>query len=151
MTATVWQPGSNSIAVNAENASLIQKFIATAGQTIFDLTQFTYVVGTGSIRVYRNGVKLEASIVEEDSTTRFSLPTLTLLVGEVIECAAVLGSQDAVTAAAISAAASAAAAAASAASIAFPLSDSLISHLPEGVGAVVGTVETQLRELTNSV
>ena len=105
MAASIWNPGSGSIVANAENGSLIQKFIATAGQTLFTLTSFSYVVDTGSIRVYRNGVKLQSSEVSETSDTTFTLVGVVVAAGEIIEASAVLGSQDAVTAAALSAAA----------------------------------------------
>lgn len=107
MGANIWNPGTGVIIANAENGSLIQKFVATAGQTVFELTAFGYVVNTGSIRVYRNGQKLQQSEVTEDDGNQFSLVGIVLAAGEIIECSAVLGSQDAVTAAALSAAESA--------------------------------------------
>jgi len=117
MAASAWAPGGEIIVANAEQGALIQKFSATPAQTVFPLTQFNYVINTGSLRVYRNGVKLEQSSISEDSSVQFSLVGIVLGAGEIIEATAVLGSQDAVIAAAEAAAASAASAVASAASI----------------------------------
>lgn len=132
MTASVWTPDGSIITANAENASPIQKFIASAGQTVFTLTEFSYVVDTGSIRVYRNGQKLQQSEVSETSSNSFTLVGITLALGEVIEASAVLGSQDAVTAAALSAAASAAEAAATVANTVKKTSDTGAYQPPVG-------------------
>ena len=90
MGASVWNPGGAVINVDGENASLIQKFVATLAQTTFTLSAFTYAPGTGGIRVYRNGVKLEQSVVIEVSSTQFQLSGIpAVAAGEIIECAAV--------------------------------------------------------------
>lgn len=49
----------------------LETFTATAGQTVFVLTQFTYEPGVGNLAVYKNGVRLfaPASYVETNSTT----------------------------------------------------------------------------------
>lgn len=150
MAANVWNPGTGNITANAENGSLIQKFSAIAGQVLFTLTSFDYVVNTGSIRVYRNGLKLQQSDVEETSSTSFTLLGIVLAAGEIIECSAVLGSQDAVTAAALSAAASAADAAATLANSIKQTSPTGSALMPVGTTAQRDTVPIYGAERTNS-
>ena len=135
MAASAWAPGGEIIVANAEQGALIQKFSATPAQTVFPLTQFNYVINTGSLRVYRNGVKLEQSSISEDSATQFSLVGIVLGAGEIIEATAVLGSQDAVIAAAEAAAASAALAATTLSSTVKKTSDTGAFKPPVGTTA----------------
>ncbi len=75
-TASIWSPGSNNIPVANPDAQLVQQeFTATAGQTLFVLTDFSYVVGFNALDVYVNGVKYPKSEVTETSTTSFTLAT----------------------------------------------------------------------------
>lgn len=48
--------GDTSINVNTEGTLIEQSFIATIGQTLFNLTKFTYTPGTNSLFVYVNGL-----------------------------------------------------------------------------------------------
>lgn len=41
---------------NADNSMLAERFIATAGQTVFTISSFVYQTGTGSLSVFLNGV-----------------------------------------------------------------------------------------------
>ncbi len=50
-----------------------QRFVATAGQKAFTLTNGTYRVGLGMLSVFINGVKQSFSIVTETSPTVFTL------------------------------------------------------------------------------
>lgn len=55
--ASVWGNATQiPSTANADNTYKSQQFTATAGQTLFTLTNFAYQVGTGSLLVYVNGV-----------------------------------------------------------------------------------------------
>lgn len=111
MSASVWEPGSNIINIDAESTNLSQVFSATAAQVTFTLTLFTYTVGAASIAVYRGGQRLIKGVDwNEVDSTHFSITGISLDAGEVIECVAVLGASSANS---IASAASAAAASAS--------------------------------------
>lgn len=58
MTASVWNPaGTSANVANANNTYQAQRFVvATVGQTIFFLTDFSYIPGTGSLLIEVNGV-----------------------------------------------------------------------------------------------
>ena len=75
MSASLFGPGSP---VNANSLGTIvpQTFTATASQTLFNLTNFTYTPGTGSLIVYINGVeKFTGRDYVETSSTSFTLNT----------------------------------------------------------------------------
>lgn len=57
MSASVWNPGNGSSVgtVNAENTYKSQYFVATEGQTVFNITNFAYVPTTESLEVCQNG------------------------------------------------------------------------------------------------
>lgn len=95
MSASVWEPGSSIINVNAETTNRSQVFGAYAGQTQFNLTDFTYTVGTESIAVYKNGQKLirDVDFEEIDSDTVFLSNACEE--GDVVEVVAIIGSTDA--------------------------------------------------------
>ena len=113
MSGNIWTPGSPiTSTANADNSYKSQQFIATAGQTVFTLTQFVYAVGTGSLLVFLNGVDqyIGTDFVETDSShVTFTTP---LEVGDVVVIRGLIGSTGA-TAAQTSADAAAASAAAS--------------------------------------
>lgn len=122
MSANIWAPGSETINIDAQQTNVLQAFVSTAGQTIFDLTAFTYNPAAGSIAVYRNGQRLESGIdFAESSSTRITI-LLDLAAGERITAYGLIGSASenalAAAASAEAAAISEAAAAASAASLA---------------------------------
>ncbi|WP_404988163.1 hypothetical protein [Clostridium culturomicium] len=50
-----------------------EKFIATAGQTVFNLTKGKYRPGLGTLSIFLNGVKIANTVLEETSQTRFTL------------------------------------------------------------------------------
>lgn len=58
MTASIWNPaGTSANTANANNTYQAQKFtVAIDGQTLFALTDFSYIPGTGSLLVEINGV-----------------------------------------------------------------------------------------------
>jgi len=59
--------GGSSIAINE------QAFVATAGQTVFNLTSFSYTPGINSLQVYVNGLKqVLGEAYTETSTTSFT-------------------------------------------------------------------------------
>ena len=62
--------GGSSIAINE------QAFVATAGQTVFNLTSFSYTPGINSLQVYVNGLKqVLGEAYTETSTTSFTFVT----------------------------------------------------------------------------
>lgn len=83
---------------NADNSYKAQRFIATAGQTVFTLTTFAYQVSTGSIVLEINGV---AQFITEDFTeTSNTSITLTTPaeVGDVVVIRGFIGGTNAVAA-----------------------------------------------------
>lgn len=54
MSATIWNPGTVEVR-DAANTVRTQKFVATAGQEVLTLTGFSYVMGAGSVLVFKNG------------------------------------------------------------------------------------------------
>ena len=73
MSASVWQPGS-TVSVNSANDVAAQSFQAILNQTVFTLTNFNYVPGTGSLLVFVNGAVQRPGIdFFETSSTTFTL------------------------------------------------------------------------------
>lgn len=71
MTASVWAPGES---ISANSSIRTQSFIASAGQTDFALTVFSYVVNTGSLHVFVAGGLQRPSVdVIELTPTSFRL------------------------------------------------------------------------------
>jgi hypothetical protein len=68
MTASIWAPGSS---LDANSSVKAQAFTATAGQTVFDLTGFSYTPGTGSLLVFVSGLaqRVITDFVETDVDT----------------------------------------------------------------------------------
>lgn len=100
MSASVWKPDSEVVNVNAESSNISQVFTATAAQTSFTLTNFTYTPGTNSLAVFRNGQRLIAGLDwTETSSTQFSL-LISVDAGELIEAVGVIGSASEAAAAA---------------------------------------------------
>lgn len=99
MSASIWAPGG-TIDVNAESTNLEQSFTTTLGQSIYNLTSFTYVPNSNSIAVYRNGQRLVKGVDwnEDDSGTSFTLASTvasTIIAGESIVAVAVIGATSA--------------------------------------------------------
>jgi len=70
MTASVWAPGTS---IDANSGIRFEDFIATDLQTLFTLTDFTYVVGTNSLTVYVNGlIQILGTDFVETSTGSFT-------------------------------------------------------------------------------
>lgn len=71
--SNVWEPASDAVpAVRAQTFLVEETQYASAGQTVFTLTQFTYVPGSGTLRVYINGSRITDVI--ENATNAFTLP-----------------------------------------------------------------------------
>ena len=71
---TITADGSLSAA--ADPARFIikeQRYVATAGQKAFTLTNGSYNTGVGALQVFLNGAKIESNIITETSSTAFSL------------------------------------------------------------------------------
>ena len=64
--ANVWQPRV-ILDISQEVKSVSQKFIATEGQTTFDITDFAYAVGTSSLAVYKEGSLIDAVELSDTS------------------------------------------------------------------------------------
>lgn len=50
-----------------------QRYVATAGQKAFTLTNGSYNTGVGALQVFLNGAKIESNIITETSSTAFRL------------------------------------------------------------------------------
>jgi hypothetical protein len=83
MSASIYAPGVEATANS--NASIIpESFTATAGQTLFTLTNFLYAIGTNSLWVFVNGVFQRSGIdYTETSTSSFTF-TSGLTVGDTV-------------------------------------------------------------------
>ena len=81
--ANIWNPRT-LIEISADTKSVEEKLTAIAGQTLFTLIDFIYVVGTGALEIHKNGLLLTKGTdwVEQTSTT-FSL-TAPALVGDTV-------------------------------------------------------------------
>ena len=78
MSATLWAPGSLP-QTNTNTTRIVEEFVASAGQTEFLLTLFTYSPGTQSLAVYRNGELVAPSGVAEDAAgDKFTLSPCTV-------------------------------------------------------------------------
>ena len=67
----IWAPGES---ISANSSVAVERFVATAGQTLFTLTAFTYSVGTSSLYVYVNGgFQVVAVDFTETSSSSFTL------------------------------------------------------------------------------
>lgn len=55
----IWAPGTS---ISANSSISTQRFIATEGQTLFNITDFTYALGTNSLYVFVNGGFQVASV-----------------------------------------------------------------------------------------
>lgn len=77
MTASIWSPGdvADIETVNADRTRKAQRFTNPAGgQTVFNLTNFAYAVGTGSLQVNINGVQQYPIIdFQETSVSSFTM------------------------------------------------------------------------------
>lgn len=71
---TIDEDGTLNASDNSVNYIVKQeKFIAIAGQKIFDLTKGKYRPGLGTLSIFLNGVKMANTVLEETSQTRFTL------------------------------------------------------------------------------
>jgi len=111
--ASIWRPGSTSALVNADNTMLFQADVATAGQSLFTLTEFSYILNTNSLQVTVNGVdQIPGRDFIETSTSSYTL-TFAAEAGDDVVAWGLVGSIN--TIAAVTAAVNAAASATSAA------------------------------------
>lgn len=76
MPGSIWNPSSAAHVGNADATLKMQSFTASDGDTFFDLTAFTYVVGLQALIVFRDGVFLERDVdFLENTSSRFNLVT----------------------------------------------------------------------------
>lgn len=99
MTASVWTPDSQVIPqVNANSTIVPQVFSPTAGQTVFTITNFVYVLGTHSLLVLINGVfQLITKDFNETSTNSFTLTTTEVLATDQVVALGFVGVSAAIT------------------------------------------------------
>jgi hypothetical protein len=83
MSASIWEPGAVVPVVDPNSTVVVEAFVATAAQTLFNLTLFTYAPSADALEVYKNGLKLPKADVTETSTSSFTIAACTG--GEVIE------------------------------------------------------------------
>lgn len=83
MSASIWEPGATVPVVDPNSTVKVEAFVATAAQTLFNLTLFTYVPSADALEVYKNGLKLPKADVTETSTSSFTIAAC--VGGEVIE------------------------------------------------------------------
>lgn len=84
MGASIWSSSGTPLAPAASNV-LTERQIATAGQTVFNLTTFTYVTGGNALRVFRNGQLMTMpDDYTETSDSSFTFTTTELNVGDEI-------------------------------------------------------------------
>lgn len=84
MTSSLFGVG-NFILAKVDGTIASQQFTATAGQTLFTLTNFAYEPGTNSIMVFVNGSKKRAGVdFNETSTSTFSF-VAPLTAGTIVE------------------------------------------------------------------
>ena len=76
----IWTPKDSIPLITSDSIILTQSFVATAGQTIFVLTQYSYVLNTGSVQVFKNGLKLALNTEWTETGTT----TITLAVGATV-------------------------------------------------------------------
>lgn len=156
MSASIWNPGTTPLNVDAESSNLSQVFTLSAGQTLLTLSSFSYTPGSGSIAVYRNGQKLILGTdFLESSGTTVTLTFDTADAGEKLEVCGIIGSSavnaQAAAVSAAEAAASEANAAASAASIALAEGETLVKQEDTLVGAARLPVGTTAQRPTGSL
>lgn len=71
--ANVWAPKTPT-AISGNTKSVTERFVATANQQTFDLTNFVYVMGTGALEIHKNGLLIDNAVDWiELADTKFSL------------------------------------------------------------------------------
>ncbi len=147
MSGSIWNPsGSIPSTANADNTYLSQRFVATAGQAVFMLTNFQYAIGTGSLEVFVNGVWQAPAINFTETTTASFTLDAGVDAGDVVVGRGLIGgtaAQSAVTSAAVSVAAAAASAASYTA-----INALLPGILPGGTGGALPTANVVLTVLS---
>jgi len=85
MSANIWNPDGKYIVSSAESLATQHYTVTDVDQAVFILTQFHYVVGTGSLTVYINGVYQRAGIdFLETSFNSFTMISHTFAVGDTV-------------------------------------------------------------------
>ena len=126
MGASIWTPTVLPTA-NTDGTFIPQVFDATAAQTLFNLSAFSYEPGTHSLLVYKNGLVLELGVnFTETSRTSFTLTSPAALHDNILAQGFIGGT--AAVAAETSAAAALASQVAAAASVALTNADVVLTH-----------------------
>lgn len=74
-TASIWDPAQTFIpTVNANLSVVPEKFVATPGQAVFNITNFVYTLGTNSLLLFKDGDLLVNGVdYAETSAASFTL------------------------------------------------------------------------------
>ena len=90
---SAWNAGCSSVedSTVCDPSNGEQRFIATVGQELFTLTAFSYIPGTNSLAVHRNGLLVDPVNVIELSPTAFFLQSETVLAGDIVVANALTG------------------------------------------------------------
>lgn len=137
MSASIWNPEDT---VPATGSIKVERFVASGGQTLFTLTEFTYGLGVNALQVYRNGVmQCWPEDFTETATNQFTL-TDACEAGDIVYA---VGQTDIVSGAdqAAAAAASAAAASSSAANAAQSVIDAAAQVTLAAAQVVLATAQ----------
>lgn len=82
--ANVWNPRT-LLSLSADTKRVEERFTATAGQTLFTLTDFVYAPNTGALAVYKNGLYQTKGVDWTEGTdTTFSLVSATVAGDQVV-------------------------------------------------------------------
>jgi hypothetical protein len=89
--ANVWEPRT-VLQTSANTKELIQDYTAVGAETEFTITDFAYILGTGGLVIFKNGVRLIKGIEWKESTeTSFTLLSVSVIAGDVISAVAFVG------------------------------------------------------------
>lgn len=141
MSASIWNPGGTLIPQADPNSQVKSEvFTATAGQTLFNITEFTYVTNNGALQVYINGAKQASDQVVEASTSSFTVTACEA--GDVVEVVGNTAIADATGAAAAAAASAAAALVSEGAAAASAVTASSAASAASGSAGAASASET---------
>ncbi len=143
MNANIWRPDSSGVLISGANIIRFQALTAIANQSIFTLTEFSYIPNNGSLLVFVNGVAQTPNVgFTETNETTFTLAE-GCLGGETILAMGQIPNSPGELAVILDAIATAEAAASSAASSATAASESAIAA--EGFAGSVDTSNLALK------
>ncbi len=81
--ASIWQPSVTTV-IQGNTKAVTETIIATASQTVFPITAFTYALDTGALEVHQNGLLLTQDVDWTEATTTSFILTVPATVSDVI-------------------------------------------------------------------